>query len=695
MEGVSTQDYADTITRQAIQISHLQTSREKLETENARLRHLLELRSLGSGDALQDGRPLSAPGGRHQQALSDQGADSTSDTNLYDRMSQRCAELESKNSDLQAEHAKCKPLVEAANIKWREAKRVARQWKAYYEKHKSIGAKGNASTLREPVQDPAQDSGKEQQAISGDGVPTPKGATVAKTNTAIPGHVEQNAAINSDLPSSPPPSSRPEHSRQLPLQSSTSHVPRISSSQTTADEQDGEDGTVLPAEPRSEDNESPVVVSARALKRRAGRMEAEPSARRIKQEPASQASPIEIKSEDYSSPLEAPNRIYRTQTSDLDRVGPAIVTPRRPRRLHDLLPRAKSGESFKFATSLIRTASYLSEGDVSEQRTMASSDRSGNALQSISTNVPCGTHRRASTARHKLGARRSKSRDKVMLLSEDGDDHASQVWPHSPKHSTGVSRTGKGAGDPQIEYMLNKPTQERTPIIPSKNPAPTSTIKKSRVPPLLPTPAFGVKLASPTKSKSPARPQLFPAPQEPAPPLQPEDEPLRCRPKETLRREDFKVNPQYLGSTFAFADTLRGRDQRRNLHTCSRPDCCGGALQKAISMGGSKLSGKTDTEALEAYLGPSWEHHLGAYGPEKRKELVTQAHAHCFSNQHGKHRSAFNRHNTPPGYWDTDFPTTQEISDNRAKAQEMERQTVEDRWRDAIRGGGRWLFRDE
>lgn len=128
---------------------------------------------------------------------------------------------------------------------------------------------------------------------------------------------------------------------------------------------------------------------------------------------------------------------------------------------------------------------------------------------------------------------------------------------------------------------------------------------------------------------------------------------------------------------------------------CTKPECCGNAFLKAVEMGGLPASSKTDAEVLEGYLGPDWEQLIGAYAQDKRKDLLMQARAHAFANQFGKHRQAFERRSTPPGFWRTDMPTTQEEEDDRAKAREMVKAKVEERWREAMREGGRWLFRDE
>jgi hypothetical protein len=41
------------------------------------------------------------------------------------------------------------------------------------------------------------------------------------------------------------------------------------------------------------------------------------------------------------------------------------------------------------------------------------------------------------------------------------------------------------------------------------------------------------------------------------------------------------------------------------------------------------------------------------------------------------------------------MPSTQEAEQDRARAHEIYLQKVEERWREAMRDGGRWLFRDE
>jgi hypothetical protein len=170
---------------------------------------------------------------------------------------------------------------------------------------------------------------------------------------------------------------------------------------------------------------------------------------------------------------------------------------------------------------------------------------------------------------------------------------------------------------------------------------------------------------------------------------------LRIRNPDTLQLSDFKINPEYMGSNFAFTDTLRGREQRQGLHTCTRPDCCGDAFRRVIELGGNAASGKTDAQALDMYLGRDWSDVVSSLNPEKRKEMIMNAHVFALSHENGKHKHAFERRNTPPGFWRTDMPTTQEAADDRLKIVDLERQTVRERWLDATRGQGQWKFRNE
>jgi hypothetical protein len=80
---------------------------------------------------------------------------------------------------------------------------------------------------------------------------------------------------------------------------------------------------------------------------------------------------------------------------------------------------------------------------------------------------------------------------------------------------------------------------------------------------------------------------------------------------------------------------------------------------------------------------------------EQRDELLLQARTRELANKLGKHRHAYERRASPPGFWRTDFPTTQEHLEDRQRAKEKERDVVQQRYEQAMRSGGTYIFRDE
>lgn len=79
----------------------------------------------------------------------------------------------------------------------------------------------------------------------------------------------------------------------------------------------------------------------------------------------------------------------------------------------------------------------------------------------------------------------------------------------------------------------------------------------------------------------------------------------------------------------------------------------------------------------------------------EKEELWIEAKMQELANKFGKHRHHYSRMQSPPGFWNFDFPSTQEIEAEREEASRREKKTVQERYREAIRPGGRWQFRDE
>lgn len=171
---------------------------------------------------------------------------------------------------------------------------------------------------------------------------------------------------------------------------------------------------------------------------------------------------------------------------------------------------------------------------------------------------------------------------------------------------------------------------------------------------------------------------------------------LRDRPHTELAIQDFKPNPAYnQGYSYAFSETVRKRGDRMCLPGCTNLQCCGSTF-RAFAQAQAPLPASEEEALVEDYLGDAYNSmQLTQMSVEERQELVLQARTRKLAKESGKHRQAYERRRTPPGFWRVDFPTTQEQQEDREKAREMERMEVQQRWLEAQRKGGKWVFRDE
>jgi hypothetical protein len=175
---------------------------------------------------------------------------------------------------------------------------------------------------------------------------------------------------------------------------------------------------------------------------------------------------------------------------------------------------------------------------------------------------------------------------------------------------------------------------------------------------------------------------------------------LRTRPLHELILQDFKVNPKYnQGYGYAFREVVRNQADRRCLPGCTKPDCCGGKFR--VLAEATRDPNKTttasqeeaDEKILKEFLGDN-SYKLRNMTEAERYETLMQALTRDMSNKMGKHRHAYERRQSPPGYWRSDFPNTQERTEDRAKAAELEREQLAHRYEEAMRGGA-YIFRDE
>lgn len=180
-----------------------------------------------------------------------------------------------------------------------------------------------------------------------------------------------------------------------------------------------------------------------------------------------------------------------------------------------------------------------------------------------------------------------------------------------------------------------------------------------------------------------------------------EEEPLATRPVSRLSLDDFRINPDYNnGLDYAYRDVVRGREKRKCLAGCTDPACCGKGFRALAEIAtpirdNSTPAQKEEEDTLLAeFLGRDAARLIRHMGKEERRDTLIKAKTRELANKHGKHRHAYERRKSPPGFWRADFPTTQEEAEDREKAKVFERDLVQKRYEEAMRGGGKWIFKD-
>jgi hypothetical protein len=103
---------------------------------------------------------------------------------------------------------------------------------------------------------------------------------------------------------------------------------------------------------------------------------------------------------------------------------------------------------------------------------------------------------------------------------------------------------------------------------------------------------------------------------------------------------------------------------------------------------------EADTRLLKEFMGDN-AYKIRNMTKTEKEELLLQAKTRELANKHGKHRQAYERRRSPPGFWRLEFPNTQEEREDRRKGERLERDMVAQRYEEAMRPGGAYLFRDE
>ncbi|KAI0152916.1 SAE2-domain-containing protein [Xylariaceae sp. FL1272] len=178
-------------------------------------------------------------------------------------------------------------------------------------------------------------------------------------------------------------------------------------------------------------------------------------------------------------------------------------------------------------------------------------------------------------------------------------------------------------------------------------------------------------------------------------PEKPKAAPLRQTPMAQLRRDDFKINPDANeGYNYAFIDVVRNKAERACLSGCVKENCCGAKYRKLAEASRPSAGPHEFQSLLEEYLGDDC-HRLATMPNDERERLWVKAKTRELSNASSTHRERYPRQATPPGFWRSDFPSTQEGEEYNEAAKGLERDIVEERYREAMRPGGTWIFRDE
>lgn len=459
--------------------------------------------------------------------------------------------------------------------------------------------------------------------------------------------------------------------------------------------------TVIPAsavQVKNESSSDPIVISEKILRKRKAPGDNEgpsPVKTKIKNEPAS--DPVSIGSDRFTA----------HESLDLDGDGQLVRTPKKHRQtLREIPPLVDS--DFKEIQS--------HDGDVSSRpqaseaaSTRAAEDHSFNgssALRPLSANIL----RKRNMPLDVSGARFRKHRAPpgIASLAEDGelyDNEQGQSDVSRERPSTSLLQNLLHSNTPGREAIIDLgavPTSGSTPTpsrtanpkiyqfpVPEKRPLPfgDKTPRAAQAPPHTP---LGVGSATPRVRSAPVAAVSTPKTASKKPR---HEAPLRGRPLSELKLSDFKVNPAANdGFDYAYTDVVRGRDERSKLP--GDLTTYGEEFRAQARAQRHSTTTLAFTSLLESWLGDD-AYKLANMSTPDKEALWEEAKTAELAKRCGRVKHRYQRQRTPPGAWRTDFPSTQEEEEYKEQARKLDRQYIAERYREAMRPGGAWLFRDE
>ncbi|KAL1971714.1 hypothetical protein VTN31DRAFT_2335 [Thermomyces dupontii] len=365
-----------------------------------------------------------------------------------------------------------------------------------------------------------------------------------------------------------------------------------------------------------------------------------------------------IKSEPVpSSPPNIPRESDYSETQDLDEVGVSISTPRK--------------QAF---VVLEDTGSESSENQVPEKIHGLRSKDANTATASPSSRTESSKRRKTER----------KSAVAIRIVTEDGENFSDRKRRKAPPGTPRSSRNPEAHR--RLDELLEAPSPQHQVLQRPTSVTPTAKRRpeEQRAPSAPAASSNGEQEHDKDKGRA--------STEEPRYDLT--KVPYRQRPIDLLDLSCFKINPERnQGLDYAFTDVVRTRDQRRCVPGCMRSDCCGDKLRAMVRAGGVHFS-EDDDKILEDYLGDQ-AHTLNTMSDKQRGELLIEAKARLLADRVGRRRHACNRPHSPPGFWRTDMPTTQEVEEDHRQADQLERDKVLERYMEAMRPGGLWKFADE
>ncbi|KAG9771319.1 hypothetical protein ABEF93_007905 [Exophiala dermatitidis] len=264
----------------------------------------------------------------------------------------------------------------------------------------------------------------------------------------------------------------------------------------------------------------------------------------------------------------------------------------------------------------------------------------------------------------------------IPAFTEDGEDH-NRSSP-DPVMEDDAEGDRDGSASRRLQDLLSGPPPA-TPLLPRPV---TGHATPARTP--LNVRDQNNSRRATSASRSPVKGHSMLPPKPPPPPSE-DEEPFRSRPVHRLNLTHFKTNPAYTGDQDrAYDDVVRGRGQ-----------CCGNNLP-VLAATVSPDKDVSEDDLLAEFFGPGADAKIRNLTRLEKDKLLLEARTKRHADKCGQMTTTtVDRPQSPPGYWNTDMPGTQEDNENREKARMREREEVERRYQQAMRGDGRWLFADE